>query len=295
MENEAAAKKKFEEAERKAKGGKSFFGLFGGGRNGEEACELYVQAGNLFKIAKNWHAAGDSFLSCAELHGKRTDGKHDSASNYAEAGNCYQKVDPQKAIDCFTKTADIYTDMGRFSMAAKEHFRMAELYDSDFPDKEKAMFHYEKAADFYKGEEAKSSATKCLNRVAQIAAELGHYRKAIEIFEEIAIWEADHSTLKYNAKNHFFQALLCHLCIDLLDSQQALKKYEDIHPALAESRECKLIKDIIASLEAQDIDGFTACVKNYDKISRLDKWHTALLLKIKKSCKEGEDDEEDLK
>uniref|UniRef100_A0A0N4ZJW4 Alpha-soluble NSF attachment protein n=1 Tax=Parastrongyloides trichosuri TaxID=131310 RepID=A0A0N4ZJW4_PARTI len=294
MENEAAARKKIEEAEKKAKGGKSFFGMFGGGRNVEDACELYIQAGNLFKIAKNWHSAGDAFLACAELHGTRGDGKHDSATNYAEAANCYRKVDPQKAIDCLTKAADIYTDMGRFNMAAKYHLTMAELYESEYPDVEKCMYHYEKAADFYKGEEAKSSATKCSIKVAQYAAELGQYRKAIELFEEIAIWEADHSTLKYAAKNHFFQALLCHLCIDLLDSQQAVKKYEDIHPAFSESRECKLIKDIIAALEAQDADGFTASVKNYDKISRLDNWHTALLVKIKKSCKEG-DDEDDLK
>lgn len=32
----------------------------------------------------------------------------------------------------------------------------------------------------------------------------------------MATWEADHPTLKYAAKNHFFQALLCHLCSDLV-------------------------------------------------------------------------------
>lgn len=50
----------------------------------------------------------------------------------------------------------------------------------------------------------------------QYAAQLEDYKKAIKIFEEVATWEADHPTLKYAAKNHFFQALLCYLCTDVV-------------------------------------------------------------------------------
>ena len=46
----------------------------------------------------------------------------------------------------------------------------------------------------------------------QLSAELGDYRRSINIFEEIAIYQADHPTLKYAAKNQFFMALLCQLC-----------------------------------------------------------------------------------
>ena len=48
----------------------------------------------------------------------------------------------------------------------------------------------------------------------QYSAQMEHYRKAISIFEEMGFSEMEHPTLKYNAKNHFFQALLCHMCID---------------------------------------------------------------------------------
>ena len=95
------------------------------------------------------------------------------------------------------------------------------------------MAEYEKAADFFKGEESKSSASKCMAKVAQvrmkieskvylllqIAAEMEQYQKAVEVFEEIGLYEADHQTLKYNAKTHFFQALLCYLCIDTVNGQ----------------------------------------------------------------------------
>ncbi|MFH4978861.1 hypothetical protein AB6A40_005570 [Gnathostoma spinigerum] len=291
-ENEAKARKKLEEAEKKAKGGGGLFGFFGGNK-ADEAADLFVQAGNLFKICKLWKEAGDAFVRSAELHAANGDAKHETASNYAEAGNCYRKINPQQAVECLQKTAEIYTDMGRFNMAAKNHCAIAELYESECPDMEQCMAHYQKAADYYKGEESRSSATKCLVKVAQYAAQLEQYKTAIQIFEEVAIWEADHPTLKYAAKNHFFQALLCHLCVDLLDTQHALKRYEEISPSFADTREYKLIKDLILCLEEKNQEQFTDTVKAYDKISRLDQWHTLLLVKIKRSC--GEEEEDDLK
>ena len=52
--------------------------------------------------------------------------------------------------------------------------------------------------------------------IFQYSAQLEQYRNAIRVFEEIALWEADHPTLKYNAKNHFFMALVCYLSIDVV-------------------------------------------------------------------------------
>ena len=48
------------------------------------------------------------------------------------------------------KAVDIYTDMGRFNIAAKHHQNIAEIYENDVADLDKAMHHYEQAADFFK-------------------------------------------------------------------------------------------------------------------------------------------------
>lgn len=45
---------------------------------------------------------------------------------------------------------DIYTDMGRFSIAAKHHQTIAEIYENEIADLEKAMQHFEMAADFFR-------------------------------------------------------------------------------------------------------------------------------------------------
>lgn len=85
------------------------------------------------------------------------------------------------------KAIEIYTDMGRFTMAARHHQSIAEIYEVEAIDLEKAVKHYEQAADFFQGEESSSSANKCILKVAQYAAQLEHYDKAIQIYEQVCV------------------------------------------------------------------------------------------------------------
>ncbi|XP_017321815.1 N-ethylmaleimide-sensitive factor attachment protein, alpha b isoform X3 [Ictalurus punctatus] len=172
------------EAEKKVRSSQSFFGsLFGGSSKMEEACDTYGRAANMFKMAKNWSAAGNAFCQAALLH-LQMQSKHDAATNFIDAGNAFKKADPQEAINCLIRAIEIYTDMGRFTIAAKHHVTIAEIYETELVDIDKAIAHYEQAADYYKGEESTSSANKCLLKVAAYAAQLEQYPKAIEIYEQ---------------------------------------------------------------------------------------------------------------
>lgn len=172
----------------------------------------------MFKMAKKWTEAGNAFCEAADLHWKLGN-KHDSATAYCDASVCYKKGDAQKAVDCLQKAIEIYTDMGRFNIAAKHHMSCAEIYESELVDIEKAISHYEQAADYYKGEESTTSANRCLLSVARYAAQLEKYQKAIEIYEEVANTCIESSLLKYSAKEYYFRAALCHMCVDNLNAQ----------------------------------------------------------------------------
>lgn len=288
-DNEQKAVQLVAEAEKKLKSSQGFFGsLFGGSSKVEEACELYVRAANMFKMAKKWSQAANAFCEAAQLHLK-SGSRHDAATAYVDAGNCYKKVDANEAINVLLKAVEIYTDMGRFTIAAKHHITIAEIYESDAVDIEKAIQHYEQAADYFKGEESNSSANKCLLKVAQYAAQLEQYDKAIEIYERVGQSSLESSLLKYSAKEHFFRAALCHLCVDHLNAQHSIQKYEEMYPAFIDSRENKLLKTLMQHVEDQNVDGFTEAVKDYDSISRLDQWYTTILLRIKKQVAEQPD------
>lgn len=54
-------------------------------------------------------------------------------------------------------------------------------------------------------------------------------------------------------------------------------------------REELLLQSLLAACEEQNADMFSEAVAEYDKISRLDQWHTTLLLRVKKTI-EGDMD-----
>lgn len=288
-DNEQKALQLMAEAEKKLSSSKTFLGsLFGGSSKIEEAVDCYLRAANLFKMAKNWAQAGKAFCLAANLH-QKAGVRHDAATNFVDASNCYKKCDAAEAVNCILKAIDIYTDMGRFTVAAKQHQNIAELYETECVDLSLAMQHYEQAADYFRGEESTSSANKCMLKLAQYAAQLEHYDKAIEIYEQIAKSSLDNSLLKYSAKEYMFRAALCHLCVDILNAQHALDKYCGLYPAFGDTRECKLVKELIEHLEEQNVDGFTETVKAYDSISRLDQWYTTILVRIKKQINDDAD------
>ena len=59
----------------------------------EEASEMYHRAANMFKMAKNWSKAGDAFCEVANLSLKNQN-RHDAATNFVDAANCYKKISP---------------------------------------------------------------------------------------------------------------------------------------------------------------------------------------------------------
>ena len=67
---------------------------FSGANKQDEALECYGRAANLFKMAKKWGQAGQTFVTIATHHSKLGN-KHDAATNYVDAANCYKKSDPK--------------------------------------------------------------------------------------------------------------------------------------------------------------------------------------------------------
>ena len=86
----------------------------------DDGIEMLGRAANLFKMAKNWDEAGKTFCRIANVHINGSN-KHDAATNYVDAANCYKKNNPKEAANCLQSAIDIYTDVGRFTIAAKHH------------------------------------------------------------------------------------------------------------------------------------------------------------------------------
>ncbi|KAG6446113.1 hypothetical protein O3G_MSEX004282 [Manduca sexta] len=281
-DNEQKAMQLMAEAEKKLNSSKSFLGsLFGGSSKVEEAVDCYLRAANLFKMSKKWPQAGQAFCSAAQLHLK-AGVRHDAATNFVDASNCYKKCDPNEAVSCLLKAIEIYTDMGRFTVAAKQHQSACQLFLQNGA-----------VRDGVRGPGPRDAALRAGGGLLprrgvhllgkQVHAQAGAVRRPI------AKSSLDNSLLKYSAKEYMFRAALCHLCVDLLNAQHALEKYSALYPAFADTRECKLVKELIEHLEDQNVEAFTEAVKTFDSISRLDQWFTTMLVRVKKQINDNPD------
>ena len=291
-DHQARAEKLIEEADKKLTSGGGFFSrLMGGGqRNTEDAIDLYSQAANNFKIAKLWSEAGNAFKKAASLNSSIS--KHESASQYVEAATAFKKNNKEEAVKCLLEAVQVYEELGRFSIAAKHYASLGELYESDdILNIELAVKNFQKAADYYDSEESTSNANKFKLKVAHYSAltdTTEGYEKAVSIYEEVAARSIDNSLLKWSAKEYYFKAVLCTMCLRG-ESGEAITRYEEEFPSFMNTREHQLVAGLQEAINESNVDNFTVLVQEYDNISPLDKWLTSILLKIKKSINEDPD------
>jgi alpha-soluble NSF attachment protein len=271
-------------AEEKLKG----WSLFNKKQKYEDAALLYVDAANAFKMAKKNALAAEAYAKAA-FNFLEYGSKHDAATQYVNASNILKKTDVLNSVDFLSKAVEIYTDDGRFSIAAKHEKDMAEALESE-NQLEEALKHYQTASEFYEGEGSNTTANSCLLKVAHISASLGSYDKAIEILEQVAAASTSGPT-KWSVKDYLFKAGILHLARgDLVAAKKALERYPEMSVQFGGSREHKFLTQITNAVETYDVEAFTNAVVEFDQITKLDPWMTSLLLKIKQGIKTEDND-----
>lgn len=278
--NEAKGNDWFDKGEKKIRS----FSLFNNGSKYEDAGDMFIKAANLFKMSKNWEKAALSFDRAADCNIK-LGSKHEAASNYVNASICVKKINVAESIRYLKVAVELFTDEGRFSIAAKHQKEIAEMYEGEL-DYENSLQAYQSAAEFYDGEGSSSSAGSCLLKVAQLSAQLEKYERAIELYEQVAKTSLENNLLKWSVKEYFLRAGLCHLCSgDTVSARRAVEKYQEMDTSFSSQRECKFLEQLIADTENYDAEAFTAAVVDFDSVSKLDQWKTSILLRIKNSIK----------
>ncbi|CAK9160607.1 unnamed protein product [Ilex paraguariensis] len=280
-----------EEFERKAEKKLSGWGLFGS--KYEDAADLFDKAANAFKLAKSWDQAGAVYVKLANCHVK-LDSKHEAANAYADAAHCYKKTNTKESISCLEQAINIFLDIGRLNMSARYYKEIAELYEQE-QNLEQSIVFYERAADLFQSEEVTTTANQCKQKIAQFSAQLERYQPAIEIYEEIARHSLNNNLLKYGVKGHLLNAGICQLCKgDVVAVTNALERYQDLDPTFSGTREYRLLADLAAAIDEEDVAKFTNAVKEFDSMTQLDAWKTSLLLRVKEAVKAKELEEDDL-
>lgn len=161
----------------------------------EDAADLLEKAANNYKLGKCWTEAAESYQQLAQCQLK-LESKHEAATAYVEGSKCAAKTDPQLSTKMLHEAVALYTDMGRLNMAARQLREIAEANEKQ-GEKEQAITFYEQSADLFETEGSSSEATKCKLKIAEFAAELGRYPRAVELFEEAGKRAVENNLLKF--------------------------------------------------------------------------------------------------
>ena len=128
-------------------------------------------------------------------------------------------------------------------------------------------------------------------KVADLSALEGDYYKSIELYEKVATASVANNLMKYSVKDYLLKSGICLLAVgDMVATNRAFEKYRDLDPSFPSTREYQLLTDLTATVEAGDQEAFADKLFQYDQMSKLDKWKTSILLRIKNAIEEkGED------
>lgn len=279
------------EAEKLAKPQTGFFSFLSSSQDRlEDASDMYVRAGNAFRLNKDFSNAGSQFVKAADLQQKL--GNHNDVANHlVEAYKCYKGVLPQDAIDALSRAIHIFlTQNGQFRRAANFQMDLAELYETS-GDAKKAGEAYEQAGDYFSTDHAEALANKAYLKCADLSAVGGEYERARGLYDTIIKNSLGNSLTKWNLKEYFLKNVLCTLAMDdTVEAEKRLAHYAAEEPLFAGTREHKLAQDVLLAVTSSDTEQFANVVFEYDQFSKLDKLKTLVLLKIKNGILDKDDD-----
>lgn len=124
-----------------------------------------------------------------------------------------------------------------------------------------------------------------------IALEGKDYYKAISLYEKVAKTSISNNLMRWSVKEYLLKAGICQMCTgDQVGVNAALDRYRELDPSFSQQREHQLLCDLAAAVQEGDQEMFADKLFQFDQMSKLDKWKTTLLLRIKGTIEEtGED------
>ncbi|KAK4154125.1 soluble NSF attachment protein [Chaetomidium leptoderma] len=257
----------------------------------QNAAELYIQAANAYRLERMNKEAGMAFEAAASIHKDKLNEPDDAANHMVDAFKVYRKEYPTDAIRCIKVAIERYQAKGNFRRAASHLENAAEVCEIELGDLKQAMENYGNAARWYEEDGAKALANKLWLKQADIAALQADYYTAVANYEKVADSSLENHLMKYSVKDYWMKAGLCILATkDLVSARRNLDLYVQKDPAFAGQREYQLLTDLADAIEAGNQEAFTDKLYAYDQMSRLDKWKTEILVRIKNQIEEADNE-----
>ena len=235
--------------------------------------------------------AGSALESAARIQRDKLSEADDMANTLTEAFKVYRKDSPQDAVRVLAQAISHYTSRGNFRRAATHQQNLAECYEVELDDQKKALDAYNLAAEWFESDNAEALANKLYLKVGDLAALEADYPTAVSRFENVAKSSINNNLMKWSVKDYFLKAGICYLAQgDMVATQRALEHFKEMDGSFVQTRENMLLTDLMGCVEEGDQEAFADKLYQFDQMSKLDRWKTTLLLRVKNGIEKAEED-----
>lgn len=117
---------------------------------------LYIIAGGDDANLRVDKEAGQAFEKAAKIQTQNLNEPDDAANTLQEAFKVYRKSDPEDAARVLSSAIQHYVLRGNLRRAATQQQYLAEVYEVELGDMKQALDAYEKAAEWFEGDNAEA-------------------------------------------------------------------------------------------------------------------------------------------
>ena len=247
------------------------------------AYNLYIRAGEKYKMCNQWTKASDCYEKCAYI---KTELKENALDSYKEAYFCSKKTDLENNSDrLFAKMMNYLNNNGEYYEAGKLTENNGDEYENN-KKHDAAINSYLKAIEFYEMDNNHNSTkNNCLIKVADLMMINDHpdaSSKVPSIYENVGKDYLKNNLTKYSSSEYFGKAILSviYYSNDLSEGNIYINKYKEMMPNFEDTPICKLCVNCANAMENKDSVLMKKSIKEYKNINELDNFMTNIFVKL---------------
>lgn len=260
--------------------------IFGKSKNLQAAADRYGQAGNSYKIDREFVKAGECHMKAAELYAQVKE-ESTAADQAIEAGKCFEKESSalDQAINAYKFAANIFKDNPR------KQYDLGQLYTNSASlllqaDRtEEGLELLNKGLGILKnssGGSASSDIAKNLETWADALSDKGQYQKAIDFYQEVINIRLSNQMTQGSSGRLFFKAVLTYLQLnDMIGANKMIDAFLQKNPVFRNDFYYKFLAQVIPALDQNDLNAFDNCVGAFQRQSSVDPWTKRRLEKLR--------------
>ena len=245
----------------------------------KQEIKLTVKAAEHFRIAgeRHYFDSSKAYAQAAALAAEAQKDPSLAALLFTEAAFVMEKVDSDFATSIAGKAISQHCDASQYINAARLEERMANNHKKK-NNFEASIDGFKRASKLYSAANMNDSADDMNYHAAYLIGKVGRVRDSACMYQSLAMAQANRNLTKFNVPNLMLRAtvLLLSDCLKHtpeLDFSAVRKMVEDAYGLdcrFGESREKKILDDIMLCIVVRDLDRFSDCLFYFSSVCEFD-------------------------